>query len=87
MSRLFFLFLCGNYEPFPDVYDRYVFSIFVTEGRLSSLSFKPEYIVSSSILWIGMIVMIWCFTVFESETLISPYGMKWMVESEGGVFF
>ena len=29
--------------------------------------------------------MIWCFAVFESEALISPYGMKWMVESEGGV--
>ena len=29
--------------------------------------------------------MIWCFMVFESETLISPCGMKWMEESEGGV--
>ena len=25
--------------------------------------------------------------VFESEILISPYGVKWMVESEGGVLF
>ena len=23
--------------------------------------------------------------MFESETLMSPYGMKWMAESEGGV--
>ena len=26
-----------------------------------------------------------CFTVFESETLMSQYRMKWMVESKGGV--
>ena len=45
-------------------------------------------------LWIGIMMVLWmnwlcwinwCFTMLESETLMSSYGMKWTVESEGGV--
>ena len=52
-SFCFFVVITSH---FPDVDDRYVFSMFVTEGIFSSLYFKPEYLVSSSMLWIGMIV-------------------------------
>ena len=53
-SFCFFVVITSH---FSDVDDRYTFSMFVTEGRFSILSFKPEYIVSSSMLWIGMIVV------------------------------
>ena len=37
---------------FPEIDERYFFSMLVTEGRFSSISFNPEYIMSSSI---------WCY--------------------------
>ena len=54
-SFCFFVVITSHFSYLDD---RYVFSMFVTEGRFSRLSFKSEYIVSSSMLWIGMIVVL-----------------------------
>ena len=44
---------------FPEVDKRDILSMLVIEGRFSSFSFNPEYIVYSSMLWIGIIVVLW----------------------------
>ena len=51
-----FCFFVVTTSHFPDVDNRYIFSIFVTDGIFSCFSINPEYIVSSSMLWIGTIV-------------------------------
>ena len=51
-SFCFFVVITSH---FPDVDDRCFFSMFAIDQRFSSLFFNPEYIVSSSILWIGII--------------------------------
>ena len=51
-----FCFFVVTTSQFPDVDNRYIFSIFVTDGIFSCFSINPEYIVSSSMLWIGTIV-------------------------------
>ena len=54
----YFCFFVVITSHFTNVDERYVCSIFVTEGRFSSFSFNPEYIVFSSMLWIGIIVVL-----------------------------
>ena len=66
---LFWLY--SKYKPFSWSRWEKFFSILVTEGRFLSFSFNPEYIVSSSMLWIGIMVVLWMnvflnYLVFDS---------------------
>ena len=58
MSRLLFFCFVVITSHFPEVDERYFFSMLVTEGRFSSFSFNPEYITSSSMLLIGIMVVL-----------------------------